>query len=131
MRCPAFLRSLAMRNATALESVSASGLASGNLAGSVHTRISPSLPKGRLDLDPDNVQHDLARLVLGLVEVVRQLVEKQALRRVEGGRLTPEQIEKLGLTLMRLEERMDELKEHFGVGDKELGLDLGGLFEEL
>ena len=77
------------------------------------------------------MQHDLARLVLGLVEVVRQLVERQALRRVEGGRLTPEQIEKLGLTLMRLEERMDELKEHFGVTGEELGLDLGGLFEEL
>ena len=120
-----------MRNATALKSVSASGMASGNMGGSVHTRMSPSLPKARLDLDTENVQHDLARLVLGLVEVVRQLVEKQALRRVEGGRLTPEQIEKLGLTLMRLEERMDELKEHFGVGDKELGLDLGCLFEEL
>ena len=120
-----------MRNAAALKSVSASGMASGNMGGSVHTRISPSLPKARLDLDTDNVQQDLARLVLGLVEVVRQLVEKQALRRVEGGRLTPEQIEKLGLTLMRLEERMDELKEHFGVGDKELGLDLGCLFEEL
>ena len=116
-----------MQNATALESVSASG----NLAGSVHTRISSSLPKGRLDLDTDSVEHDLARLVLGIVEVVRQLIERQALRRVEGGRLTPEQIEKLGLTLMRLEERMDELKEHFAVGDKELGIDLGGLFEEI
>ena len=67
------------------------------------------LPGARLDVNPNSVQHDLARLVLCLVEVVRQLMERQALRRVEGGRLTDEEIEALGLTLMRLEERMDEL----------------------
>jgi len=85
----------------------------------------------RVDLDSDTVQHDLARLVLGLVEVIRQLIERQAMRRVEGGRLTAEQIERLGLTLMRLEERMEELKDHFGVTGEELRLDLGGIVEEI
>jgi hypothetical protein len=97
----------------------------------------PSLSKGpglkgqRVALNPETIQGDLARLVLGLVEVVRQLMERQALRRVEGGRLRPDQIEKLGLTLMRLEERMDELKEHFGVTDDELGFDLSGLLDDI
>jgi hypothetical protein len=85
----------------------------------------------RVALNPESVQHDLARLVLGLVEVVRQLMERQALRRVEGGRLRPDQIEKLGLTLMKLEERMNELKEHFGLKDDELRLDLSGLIDEM
>ncbi len=84
---------------------------------------------GRLNLDPDTVQHDLARLVLCLVEVVRQLMEKQALRRVDSGRLTEEQVESLGLTLMRLEERMAELKAHFGVTGDELRLDLQEIME--
>lgn len=90
-----------------------------------------AFPAGRLDLNPDTVQHDLARLVLCLVEVLRQLMERQALRRVEGGRLTAEQIEALGLTLMRLEERMAELKQHFGVTGEELRLDLGGLIDDI
>jgi hypothetical protein len=90
-----------------------------------------SLQGQRVALNPDTVQQDLARLVLGLVEVVRQLMEKQALRRVEGGRLAPDQIERLGLTLMRLEERMEELKEHFGVKGDELCFDLSGLIEGL
>jgi hypothetical protein len=90
-----------------------------------------ALPGGRVELDPKTVQHDLARLVLCLVEVVRQLMERQALRRVEGGSLTASQIEALGLTLMRLEERMDELKDHFGVTGEELQLDLSGLIEDI
>ncbi len=91
----------------------------------------PAFSSGRLDLNPGTVQHDLARLVLCLVEVIRQLMERQALRRVEGGRLTADQIEALGLTLMRLEERMNELKEHFGVTGEELQLDLGGIIEDI
>lgn len=85
----------------------------------------------RVALNPETVQHDLARLVLGLVEVVRQLMERQALRRVEGGRLRPDQIEKLGLTLMKLDERMGELKDHFGLKDDELLFDLSGLIDEM
>lgn len=87
-------------------------------------------PPTRLDLDSKTVQHDLARLVLSLVEVIRQLMERQAMRRIEGGSLAEDQIEAVGLTLMRLEERMDELKEHFGVTGDELKLDLGRLIED-
>ena len=91
-----------------------------------------ALPRSlsRMDLNPDTVQHDLARLVLGLVEIVRQLMERQAFRRVESGKLSEEQIESIGLTLMRLEERMEELKRHFGVREDELCLDLGHIREE-
>ncbi len=87
-------------------------------------------PRAHLDLNPDNVRNDIARLVLGLVEVIRQLIERQALRRVEDGQLTDEQIEAIGLTLMRLEERMEELKNHFGVPEGDLGLDLGLLCDD-
>lgn len=79
----------------------------------------------RIALDPDNVEHGLVQLVLSVVELIRQLVEKQALRQVESGRLTAEQEEKLGVTLQRLEEKMDELKRHFQIDD--LNLDLGPL----
>jgi hypothetical protein len=92
---------------------------------------SNTLQAGRLAMNPDTVQHDLARLVLGLIEVVRQLMERQALRRVEGGALAPDQVERLGLTLLRLEERMAELKEHFGVKGEELQFDLSSLIDEL
>lgn len=85
----------------------------------------------RVALDPDSVQHDLARLVLALIEVLRQLMERQALRRVESGGLTAGQIERLGLTLMRLEERMEALKAHFGLCDDDLRLDLSGLIDEI
>ncbi|MGF1622355.1 MAG: gas vesicle protein K [Rhodomicrobiaceae bacterium] len=84
-----------------------------------------------ITLDPETVQHDLAKLVLSLVETVRQLLERQALRRVDGGRLSPAQIEQMGLTLMRLEERMEELKSHFGLSGEELRLDLGHLIDGL
>ncbi len=106
------------------------GSEAGEIAGFQHLGGSAGLPGHRLDLDSNAVQHDLARLVLSLVEAIRQLIERQALRRVEGGHLTAEQIERLGLTLMRLEERMEELKEHFGVAGEELRLDLSGIVEE-
>ena len=117
------LRTLAKRPAPLVRSP-------GRRPGSSRPAESP-LCQAAVDLDSNDVQHDLARLVLRLVEVIRQLVERQALRRVEGGALTPEQIEKLGLTLMGLEGRMEELKEHFGVTGEELRLNLGGLVEEI
>jgi hypothetical protein len=80
--------------------------------------------------DPDRTGDDLARLVLVLVDTVRQLVEKQAIRRVDSGTLNEEEIERLGLALLRLEERMMELKEHFGLTDDDLALRLGG-FQDL
>lgn len=79
----------------------------------------------RIALEPDNIEHGLVQLVLSVIELIRQLLEKQALRRVESGRLTAEQEEKLGVTLQRLEEKMDELKRHFQIDD--LNLDLGPL----
>jgi hypothetical protein len=81
----------------------------------------------RLRSDPETVERDLAKLVLTLVELIRQLVERQALRRVEGGGLTDEQVEQLGLTLMRLDEAMTRLKDHFELEDDDLNLDLGPL----
>jgi hypothetical protein len=81
----------------------------------------------RVTLDPEKVERDLARLVLGLVEVLRQLLERQAVRRVEAGTLSEDEIERLGETLLKLETRMRELKAVFGLGDQDLSLDLGPL----
>jgi len=81
----------------------------------------------RIATDSDKVERDLARLVLSVIELLRQLLEKQATRRVESGVLSAEEIERLGLTLMKLEARMDELKTAFGLQDQELRLDLGPL----
>ncbi|GLZ03370.1 hypothetical protein Acsp03_08370 [Actinomadura sp. NBRC 104412] len=81
----------------------------------------------RLRSEPETVERDLVKLVLTLVELVRQLMERQALRRAEDGDLTDEQIERLGLALMRLEEAMTRLKNHFGLTDNDLNLDLGPL----
>ena len=81
----------------------------------------------RITADPENVERGLAQLVLTVVELLRQLMERQALRRVEGGGLSEEQVERLGQTLMLLEDRMEELKDTFGLTDEELNLDLGPL----
>ncbi|MFI1469327.1 gas vesicle protein K [Streptomyces wuyuanensis] len=80
-----------------------------------------------VDLDPDTVERDLAQLVLTVVELLRQLMERQAFRRVETGDLTEEQEERIGLTLMLLDERMDELLEKFGLRPEDLNIDLGPL----
>jgi len=81
----------------------------------------------RLESDADSVQRDLMKLVLTLVELIRQLMEAQALRRVEEGDLSVEQIEELGSALMRLEEAMIDLREQFGLTAQDLNLDLGPL----
>ena len=81
----------------------------------------------RVDADPERVERGLAQLVLTLVELLRQLMERQALRRMEGGTLTDDEIERLGETFMKLARRMDELKEEFGLEDRDLNLDLGPL----
>jgi phosphoglycerate-specific signal transduction histidine kinase len=81
----------------------------------------------RLDTRPESAQKDLAALVLTVVELLRQLMERQALRRVDDGTLTEEQIENIGTTLMALEDRMAELREHFGLKPEDLNLDLGPL----
>lgn len=81
----------------------------------------------RVNADPERVERGLAQLVLTLIEVLRQLMERQALRRIEQGSLTDDEIERLGLTFMRLEQRMTELKGEFGLEDRDLNLDLGPL----
>jgi Gas vesicle protein K len=81
----------------------------------------------RVEADPENVERGLAQLVLTLIELLRQLMERQALRRVEAGGLSDEQVERLGRTLMLLADRMEELKEVFGLEDEDLNLDLGPL----
>jgi hypothetical protein len=81
----------------------------------------------RVKADPDNVERGLAQLVLTLIELLRQIMERQALRRVETGTLDDETVERLGATLMALEARMGELKEIFGLTDEDLNLDLGPL----
>jgi hypothetical protein len=81
----------------------------------------------RIEADPETVRRDLTKLVLTIVELVRQLVERQSVRRAEQGDLSDEQIETIGLTLMRLEEAMEELCERFDLTMADLNLDLGPL----
>ena len=81
----------------------------------------------RIEGDRDNVERGLAQLVLTLIELLRQLMERQAVRRVNAGGLSDEQVERLGQALMALEERMEELKEIFGLEDEDLNLNLGPL----
>jgi hypothetical protein len=81
----------------------------------------------RLETEPDTVQRDLMRLVLTIVELVRQLMEKQALRRLDDGDLTDEQVEALGTGLMHLADAMRDLRERFGLSQGDLNLDLGPL----
>lgn len=88
--------------------------------------IKSSLPQ-RINSDPEGVQRGLAKLVLTLVELLRQLMERQALRRMEGGTLTDEEIERLGVTFMRLNQQMDELLLVFDLKREDLNLDLGPL----
>jgi hypothetical protein len=81
----------------------------------------------RIGADPENVQRGLAQLVLTIVELLRQLMERQALRRIDGGGLTDEQVERLGTTFMQLDRRMEELRIEFGLDAEDLNLDLGPL----
>lgn len=87
-------------------------------------RVADRLPE-RVNIDAHSVEQGLAKLVLTLIELIRRLLEKQAVRRMEGGGLSPEQVEELGLALMKLEEKMAELKTQFGLADEELNIDLG------
>ncbi len=81
----------------------------------------------RVETDRDDVARGLAQLVLTLIELLRQLMERQAIRRVEAGGLSEEQVERLGQALMALEEQMGELREEFGLSEEDLNLDLGPL----
>jgi len=84
-------------------------------------------PRPRLNTDPESAERDLAGLVLTIVELLRQLMERQALRRIDVGDLPDEQVERMGTTLMLLDARMNELCDHFGITRGDLNLDLGPL----
>jgi hypothetical protein len=88
--------------------------------------LSRQLPD-RINAEPATAAKALGRLVLTLVEVVRKVLEHQAVRRMDSGTLSPEEVERLGLALLRLSERMDELKTAFGLRDEDLDIDLGPL----
>ncbi|HKB79455.1 MAG TPA: gas vesicle protein K [Thermoanaerobaculia bacterium] len=88
------------------------------------TFAEPAIP-ARISADPEVVENGLAKLVLSIIELIRRLLEKQALRRMETGNLTEEEIERLGSALMKLEEKMEQLKEVFGLTDDDLNLRLG------
>ncbi len=96
-------------------------------------RIQPGLPhngtpgRARLDLDPDRLKNGLGQLVLTLVKLLHEVLERQALRRIDAGSLTEAQIERLGFTLMRQAEEIDCLRKAFGLEEQDLDLDLGPL----
>lgn len=93
-------------------------------------RADGGLPS-RINADPTRLERSLARLVLTLIELIRQVLEKQALRRMEGGSLSEEQIERMGETFLLLDRRMGEMKQAFGLADDDLELRLGRLEELL
>ena len=89
-------------------------------------RIDHALTR-RVNADEENVERGLAQLVLTIVELLRQIMERQALRRIDGGGLSEDDVERLGRTFMELDKRMAELREHFGLDEKDLNLNLGPL----
>lgn len=88
--------------------------------------VAEGLPP-RLNTDPDKVENGLAKLVLTLIEVLRKVLEHQAVRRMEGGHLSDEEVERLGVALLRLNDRMQDMKGTFGLTDEDLQIDLGPL----
>jgi phosphoribosylaminoimidazole-succinocarboxamide synthase len=93
---------------------------------SSQSRPTPTVPD-RINCTPENVEQGLARLVLSLIELIRQLLERQAIRRMEGASLSDEQIEQMGEALMKLEAKVHELAANFGLTPADLNLDLGPL----
>lgn len=81
----------------------------------------------RIELSPENIEQGLAKLVLTLIDFLRQLLERQAIRRMEGGTLTDQEIEEMGAALMKLEAKIQELAEKFGLSPEDLNIDLGPL----
>jgi hypothetical protein len=88
--------------------------------------IANALP-ARIDATPEGVEQGLAKLVLTIIEVLRKVLEHQAVRRMDGGSLSDEEVERLGLALLSLDGRLRELKTVFGLSDEELEIDLGPL----
>lgn len=89
-------------------------------------RTLQALPK-RINTDPEKVEQGLVKLVLTIVELLRRLMEKQALRRVDAGSLDPEEIERMGVAFLRLEQKMQELLAYFGLKEEDLNISLGSI----
>lgn len=81
----------------------------------------------RIDCTPENIEQGLAKLVLSLIELLRRLLERQAIRRMEGGSLEDAKIEEVGLALLKLEQKVREIADHFGLRPEDLNMDLGPL----
>ncbi|MGF1544574.1 MAG: gas vesicle protein K [Parvularculaceae bacterium] len=113
------------------ETIRIADLFEGEAGAGVAEALRAGVEAGRLPsevrIDPETVERDLVRLVLTLVEFIRQLLEAQAVRRMENGTLTPDEEERLGATLMRAREKIVEIAERLGLGADELTLDLGPL----
>lgn len=88
--------------------------------------IAAGLPQ-RLEAEAEDIDAGLARLVLTLIEFIRRILEHQAVRRMEGGGLSDDEVERLGLALLRLEEKLEDIKEVFGLEGEDLNIDLGPL----
>jgi hypothetical protein len=89
-------------------------------------QVSSRLPQ-RINANPEDVERGLSQLVLTLIELLRQLMERQALRRIEAGSLSDDEIEQLGQTFLKLEAKMQELKQTFDLADEDLNINLGPL----
>ena len=89
------------------------------------SQLAVELP--RINGTPEEVEQGLAKLVLSLVEFLRQVLERQAVRRMDAGDLSDDDIERMGLTLMRLEEKVVEMAAQFGLSTEDLNLDLGSV----
>ncbi len=103
------------------------GFSASQCASSDQSSLAGELQLGRFNLDPADVKKGMGRLVLTLLKLLHQLLEKQAVRRLESGGLTEEQAERLGLTLMRQAEALEELRKVFGLTEADMNLDLGPL----
>ena len=102
------------------------GFAETDSAGQSAAAALADLPS-KIRLEPENVRNGLAQLVLTLVELLRELMERQALRRIDAGSLTSGEVERVGATFLRLAEEIERLKQHFGFTDEDLNLNLGPL----
>jgi tetrahydromethanopterin S-methyltransferase subunit B len=97
------------------------------IADELKQRLSPITTPARWNADPEDVKRSVMQLVLTLVDFIRQVMERQALRRMEEGSLSPDEIERIGVALMKLEETVNDLARQAGLDPKDLNLDLGPL----
>jgi hypothetical protein len=99
----------------------------GDVNAALAAAFTDAAPNGAINLDPERIEHDLARLVLTLIEFLRRLLELQAIRRMEANELTEDEEERVGLTLMRAAEQVSRLARELGVDPRELNMQLGAL----